>query len=478
MSESDPCPQCGTEYQRLGSHWSRSATCDFPPLGTERHELLKGLLLAQGSSGKTGNYPSVRVSSSDKAALEWLGDQLGIFSNRVTLRKSADEVRESFEERGWDVTGEVKPEYQLRLVSHPELHEYYSEWYEKDEDGNRTKLVPETLSRSPALLKVWYLLNGRLTHRSESVHAAFPITSVAASERLISQLHEPFNPHIHEDSSYGGSQTLLLWDSEAFFEYIGDAPAGLEDRWPDETETLSSEAESSTCPSCGRSYSYLSGHWDKSSTCDFPELTARNKGILNALLIGGAYLNQTGSTKRPHLLFDSTDKPLLNWLDDELGLLVSGVSTRTLGDDAAERIGTVFGTSPDEEETRDIYRLQTRSHPYLSQAADWAGREIHSDGPPDLVLPDGLSTPPILYKTLYLHRGSYIQYPEGAMNPVLRLTRIPTTHEELLDLFSPFDPRIASTNSEQQVLVIGTSQEFFDYIGEPIPEHEDLWGNS
>jgi hypothetical protein len=408
-----------------------------------------------------------------KTALEWIDREFGVFTTSIILRRTEEELRESHAERGWEVTGDLKPEYRLTFASHPDLREYASNWYTVGDD-HREKRVPESLHRSRQQLLSWYVLNGRLVRNEGVTRVAFPITAIKASESLLRELHEPFNPRVRTDKSLSGSQTLVLWDTAAFFEYIGDPPEGLENRWPDDSDELSSDTRGEECPSCGRRFTYLSGHWDKNADCDFPELTAEQQGILNGLLLGGAYLNRTEATKRPHLLFDSTDHALVDWVADQLGILVSSVGERASKDEAAERIGEAFGLEPDIENTQTVYRLQTRSHPFFDEAATWAGRR--AEAPTEFTPPDSLSTPPSLYKTLYLHRGSRVEYPQEKMSAVLRLNRIPTDEDALVTLFEPFDARVARRTSDDPVLVIEDAQEFFEYIGDPIDGHESLWG--
>lgn len=475
MSKSHTCYQCENEYQNLSSHWSRSPTCEFPDWEDRLHELFRGVLLAGGSVVTDGNYPSASITSMDKPALEWLHSEFGVFTTSIILRRTEEELRESHAERGWNVTGDLSPEYRLTFASHPSLREYATQWYVTGDD-HREKRVPESLTRSPLLLKSWYVLNGRLETRDEITRGAFPITSINASESLLSDLHAPFNPRIRTDSSLTGSNALVLWDTAAFFDYIGeDPPDGLEDRWPDSETTLRADQQGERCPSCGRTFTYLSAHWGKNEDCGFPELSPRQEGILNALLVGGAYLNKTEETKRPHLLFDTTDESLIDWLESELGLLVSSVQTRSSAQEAAMQLSEAFGKVPNKENTGDVYRLQTRSHPFFEAATDWAGRD---GSEPSFTPPKEMETPPALYKTLYLHRGSRVEYPEGTMSSVIRLNRIPTTPESLVSLFERFDGRLVRRTTDDPVLVIEDTDAFFECIGEPIEGHENLWGES
>ena len=43
------CNQCETEYQSLAQHWSMSQSCDYPPLSEHQREIVRGLMLGDGS---------------------------------------------------------------------------------------------------------------------------------------------------------------------------------------------------------------------------------------------------------------------------------------------------------------------------------------------------------------------------------------------------------------------------------------------
>jgi hypothetical protein len=388
---------------------------------------------------------------------------------------TAEEVRASLESREWNVTGETSPLYEWGLRSHPALRPYATEWYETGDDGRRVRTVPAHVERSPETLLAWFLFAGHIARSGEAPHVVFPFTSMNAKLRTILTLLEPFNPRVYSDSKapeVEKRQDIHIRESRAFFEYIGDAPNDVFTcRWPTADDAvMADDREGATCPSCGRRYAYLSAHWDGDPDCGFPTLSAQQRAILTGLLLSGATLNQTGETKRPHLLLDSTNRPFLEWTQDGLGVLCAHVTHRTTSEQTTERLREWLGV--ESENTSDVYRLQTRSHPFFEDALTWADRF----GQPsrDIHPPLNLERSPLLFATVYLHRGTFTEY-TGQQRPVVRVQRMPLADDALLDLFAPFSPRFAHLTSDHRVLVIGAESAFFNYIGGPPAGLESLW---
>ena len=43
------CDQCGEDYRSLSQHWSLSQTCDYRSLSDHQREIVRGLLLGDGT---------------------------------------------------------------------------------------------------------------------------------------------------------------------------------------------------------------------------------------------------------------------------------------------------------------------------------------------------------------------------------------------------------------------------------------------
>lgn len=472
------CPNCGQKYLNIARHWHSNANCSHPLYSEKQHALIRGILLYRGSI-ETGNaHPSLRVNSIDKPVLEWLDSQFGVLSRGVHKTHSPEEVRESLQSRGWNVTGEPSAMYEWGLRTHPELEQYHSVWYDTDEDGTRTRRVPSHIKRHPTTILTWYLFAGRIEDTDEDPHVVFPVTSINADLRTLLDLLQPFNPRVYNDSGVEyeeARQDIHLRDSQQFFQYLGNPPTEtFQSKWPDEDQVIMSDDSSGAiCPSCRQSYQYLSAHWDGSTTCGFPSLSDSQRDVLVALLLSGATLNQTGEEKRPHILLDSTNLVFLDWVRDTLGVLCAHITERAQSEETANRFNNWLDVET--KDTNTVYRLQTRSHPFFEKLQEtWADRYGKPDEP--ISPPDDIEPTPMLLQTLYLHRGSYVEYYRDGENiPVIRLNRMTTTNERLLELFERFKPKLTRMTSEFKVLVIEDSRSFFEYIGDPPLGLETLW---
>ena len=468
------CEQCGDKYKRIGAHWSKSPECSHPPLSESQHELIRGILISQGSIETNSRYPAFRVSSGNKALLDWIADELGVFASSVSLQKTAEEVREAFEARGMSYNN-PKPEYRLTMLSHPDLESYSVNWYTMNDEGTREKHLPVNLPWSPMTLRVWYAFAGYLETSNQASDAVFSVTQQKDDLDVLLRLCDRYTPRVYTDESgeLGPSVYLHLRNAEALFDDIGEAPvSSVAEKWPDEETTLRSDTDAGDlCPTCGRPFSNLNSHWRGENGCSYPTPSQKQKDILYSLVLSGSYVNKTGETKLPHLLLDSTNRDFLDYLNRKLGIFTSHISKRASAETSRKRLKTQFNTEP--EETRAVYRFQTRGHPYLDTLYRWANRR---GNPSESIEPPIVRRSPDVLKTMYLHRGSKVGYTESPEPlAVIRLKRITASEDTLLDLFEPFDARIRNMSSEFRVLEIGDTDAFFEYIGEPPAFAAERW---
>jgi hypothetical protein len=431
------------------------------------------MLISRGSIDPSGSYPSLRLSASQKEFLEWIAEQLGVFVTSVTLHKTAEEIREMFEARGMTCEN-PQPEYRLTMMSHPDLEPYSVRWYRVTDEGTREKQLPTSIPYSPTTLRTWYAFSGHIERSKSPSDVVFPVTQHRGDIDVLIKLCQRYNPRVYTDDS--GEKTHLslhLRNAAAFFDDIGSAPVkSLESKWPTDDDRLRADDDvGQVCPDCGLLFSNLNSHWAGETDCEYPAPTQRQEDILLALVLGGAYINKTGPEKLPHLMLDSTNREFLDWLDDELGILTSHITERASAEDARTRLSAEFDTSP--KETRDVYRFQTRGLPYFESIEDWASRRGDADR---RLSPPGVTRSLILLKTMYLHRGSTVDYTQSdETQVVIRMGRVAASDETMLELFEPFDGRLRQYTSEFRVLVIGDTEQFFEYVGEPPAFAVDQW---
>lgn len=182
-------------------HWSNSSTCDYEPLDTKHHEILRGLLLVNGWVATDSQTPAIYVKTNNLSVLRWLDEAFGIFSNGIRQTHTAEE------------------------------------WYERDESGTRTKRVPETVERTPRTLRTRHIVGGRLDRPGKATRsrAVFSITSISAATETLEALMEPFEPRVYAASEMADEvhESLVLYDTAAFFDYIRAPPRPrFREKWP------------------------------------------------------------------------------------------------------------------------------------------------------------------------------------------------------------------------------------------------------
>lgn len=129
------------------------------------------------------------------------------------------------------------------VVSHVHLKQYAEEWYDHDESGQRVKQVPETIERTPLTLRTWHIAGGRLERPGKTTkrYAVFSITSIPAATETLVELMEPFHPRVYttSDTAEGEMQSLVLGDTDAFFDFIGRvASQRFREKWPNSDEEV------------------------------------------------------------------------------------------------------------------------------------------------------------------------------------------------------------------------------------------------
>lgn len=131
----------------------------------------------------------------------------------------------------------------------------------------------------------------------------------------------------------------------------------------------------SRCPTCGRNYERLAMHWNRSD-CQYEQFSPVQWQMLQGLLMGDADIHGRSDTN-PHFRVRMTNRPFLEYLDEQLGVLSKGLY---LARDAEEQYRNAKsnqqqGISGFESVNRanyeDLWGLRTCSHPALREFEKW-----------------------------------------------------------------------------------------------------------
>lgn len=208
------CPSCGGSYSKIGLHWTKS-NCSVEP-NLRQKEILKGLLLGDGTIVTTGTTPALHINNTNKEFLEWLDEELGIFSNGVKFHASGEQLANYN-----DSDGETSDQYILRTPTN-EWFESLSSWYDNGE-----KVFPE-FNITQLTAGVWYCCDGTLNTNHGSHRAMISVANERGNEeKLISMFNNsPVSPSVSGKTIY-----FSVKDTLDFLNWIEGPLPGFEYKW-------------------------------------------------------------------------------------------------------------------------------------------------------------------------------------------------------------------------------------------------------
>lgn len=184
------CQECGKEVSRLGIHWYNQD--HYPDLSQYERDLLRGLLLGDGSVSKR----CIRVTNTNYEFLKWVGEELGILSSSVK-------------------------EYSDRWMFNSRSHPFFGElrgWY-----SSGSKRFPEDLELSPIMVKMWYCGDGNLGSRGN--RAQISTANEADRPEYLKRLFADVGLY----PTWDGYK--LSFQLEEFVDYVGESIPGMRYKW-------------------------------------------------------------------------------------------------------------------------------------------------------------------------------------------------------------------------------------------------------
>lgn len=197
-----------------------------------------------------------------------------------------------------------------------------------------------------------------------------------------------------------------------------------------------------SCPSCNQQYKRLGQHWSKGS-CGWPKINPELDSVLTGLLLGDAYINEMKPDQH-RLVITSKSEKFLYHLCSEWPWLFSDPYIYRSGEN-------------------DYYRSHTVAHPHFTDMREW-----YSSG--EKKFPDDLELDPVSTKYWYAGDG---RLSTQNTNP---FARIATANEadrsewliELLPVDATFSGNYINIRTDE-------TQEFLDWMGDPVPGYEYKW---
>ena len=156
------------------------------------------------------------------------------------------------------------------------------------------------------------------------------------------------------------------------------------------------------CRQCGDTFDEVVLHWKLSTKCEHPPFTQRQKELLKGLTMGdGGICVPSRDSGDARMVIKSTNETWLQWLRSQFQSLAANVTLAKEGEAIGKRVREYeqFDDSGGAWEYSDIYRLDIRSHPFLTQMRErW-----YTDG--EINYPDDLVLTPLSAKMWYCSDG-------------------------------------------------------------------------
>lgn len=219
----EKCPKCGAKKELLTTHWRMSSSCSPPKLDERQKKVLEGMLMSDGTVEKNGDYVKFSYYGTNKEYMEWLIDELGIFSN--DLRLSVD--GESKYDYAPDFYSEVPSDYYTFTVKAiPEVKEF-AEWYSTGD-----KKFPEKLELTPELCRAWYCGDGSLIWSEKWNQVNQAVIGCSNEQKNLEYWTDRFKDlgfscFVIERGLIGFSKESV----QDFLEWMGSPPPGMSYKW-------------------------------------------------------------------------------------------------------------------------------------------------------------------------------------------------------------------------------------------------------
>jgi len=202
------------------------------------------------------------------------------------------------------------------------------------------------------------------------------------------------------------------------------------------------------CTDCSNSYESLGRHISQSS-CEYPELTSRQKQIIEGCLLGDGNID-SHNRGYPRFRLGSVKPKFLSWVRNELHNIMN-------------KTGVSIQDSDDDSNHQDYYMLRTIPHPYFKKLRTW-----YKSG--SKILPRRRFTPMEL-KMWYVTDG-------GRMDtvPCIRMDNERQNIYQHKDNIESLGIECSVVADDRQITILkGGRDRFFEYMGAPVPGFEYKW---
>jgi len=221
------------------------------------------------------------------------------------------------------------------------------------------------------------------------------------------------------------------------------------------------------CDNCGAEYERLGQHIAMGE-CGYPHISDYQTSLLKGALMGdGCVSNRNG--ENPYFVIEMVNERFLQWFQTELSQIMYSVKKAKTAKQSYESTKRTLDHNLNQDNFQDTYRTQTMRHPWFSKLAEW-----YSTG--EKRYPDDLELNKTIAKMWYVTDGG-LRVKSGDnhnSNVTISCDNESDRVEYIQNLFSRvgFEPHF---NDGNIVFTVSESQEFLDWIGDPVPGFNYKW---
>lgn len=222
------------------------------------------------------------------------------------------------------------------------------------------------------------------------------------------------------------------------------------------------------CHNCNNKYKSIGIHWNKSSSCDHPQLSDYQKELLIGGLMSDATLSTTDSNRsgRPSFKIYNTNRGFLEWYKNKLGVIAKDVTLYESGEEKHKR-NIEYGFDEERDANyKDIYRLSTVSHPFNEKLYQW-----YSSG--EKLYPKDLTLTPTMAKVWYAGDGNINWDKQKRGYCEIGCNNESEYKDKIISLFVNAGFKVSFSNG--RVRLYGESKDFLNWLGEPPNGMEYKW---
>lgn len=224
------CPNCGSEYKNLGSHWHRSASCEYPELTQKEKEVVIGLLMGDGTVNRSGKSANIKVECIEQRYVQYLSEIFEHHTRDVWMSKTAEESAKQSQASGFVENANPKNYHNVWTFESrqtPEFNQFRS-WY-----STGKKVFPEDIEMTPTILTHWFAGDGSLKTSGTNFQSIISTTNEFENKEKIESYFDscPFSV----DGWYSNKTTAhMRFNKEntlRLFEYMKGSVPGYEYKW-------------------------------------------------------------------------------------------------------------------------------------------------------------------------------------------------------------------------------------------------------